>query len=201
MKEAEENDTRIYYYLQGCYDQLCELETYIMLSVDHKYWIYHWLYFLKHIQIVWRWLQKALCQVIVRLRLLKAWNHYIPVKSDMSDLIEKIEWCKDHDKDCKAIAENGKRFAESMTVDSEVGKFVHELCSGFCAHWQFSVTFAVQWTVLASDPAVAFIAAVLFVVSVTNATAHELAPELSAIFVLEVAIKVALPDAPLEYWP
>ena len=37
MKEAEENDTRIYYYLQGCYDQLCELETYIMLSVDHKY--------------------------------------------------------------------------------------------------------------------------------------------------------------------
>eukprot|EP00475_Leptophrys_vorax_P034209 TRINITY_DN54949_c0_g2_i1.p1 TRINITY_DN54949_c0_g2~~TRINITY_DN54949_c0_g2_i1.p1 ORF type:complete len:426 (-),score=84.93 TRINITY_DN54949_c0_g2_i1:47-1324(-) len=37
---------------------------------------------------------------------LKPWVHYIPVKRDLSDLIEKIEWAKSHDEQCKQIAMN-----------------------------------------------------------------------------------------------
>ena len=36
--------------------------------------------------------------------------HYVEVKRDFSDMIEKIEWCKQNDAECKKIAENGKQF-------------------------------------------------------------------------------------------
>jgi len=36
--------------------------------------------------------------------------HYVKVEKDFSDMLEKIEWCKDNDAACKQIAENGKKF-------------------------------------------------------------------------------------------
>ena len=36
--------------------------------------------------------------------------HYIGVKKDLSNLIEKIKWCISHDKECKKIAENARKF-------------------------------------------------------------------------------------------
>lgn len=38
--------------------------------------------------------------------------HYIPVKSDLSDLIDKIKWCRQHDDECKQIALNSREFYE-----------------------------------------------------------------------------------------
>ena len=35
--------------------------------------------------------------------------HYIPVKLDLSDLIEKIEWLKKNDDKAKEIAHNGSK--------------------------------------------------------------------------------------------
>ena len=40
--------------------------------------------------------------------------HYIPVKHDLSDLDEKIEWIKTHDTDAKQIAENALTFADTF---------------------------------------------------------------------------------------
>lgn len=37
--------------------------------------------------------------------------HYIPIKSDLSDLIEKIDWCICNDTECKIISENAYNFA------------------------------------------------------------------------------------------
>ena len=36
--------------------------------------------------------------------------HYISVKEDMSDLIDKIKWCRDNDDQCKIIAKNARNF-------------------------------------------------------------------------------------------
>jgi hypothetical protein len=44
------------------------------------------------------------------MRYLKAGVHYIPVKNDLSDLFEKIRWCRDNDKECEKIAKNAKMF-------------------------------------------------------------------------------------------
>lgn len=32
---------------------------------------------------------------------LQPWKHYIPFKSDLSDLLEKLQWAKDHDEEVK----------------------------------------------------------------------------------------------------
>ena len=36
------------------------------------------------------------------------WEHYVPVKKDMSDLIEKIKWCQENDDKAKEIAYAGR---------------------------------------------------------------------------------------------
>lgn len=38
--------------------------------------------------------------------LIVPWIHYVPVKEDLSDLVEKAEWCLANDKKCKKIAQN-----------------------------------------------------------------------------------------------
>ena len=44
--------------------------------------------------------------------------HYIGVKEDLSDLKQKIEWCIQHDDECKKIAENSvKFFNERLTLE------------------------------------------------------------------------------------
>lgn len=42
--------------------------------------------------------------------LLKAGVHYIPIKRDLSDLFEKVRWCRKNDEECKQIAMNAKNF-------------------------------------------------------------------------------------------
>jgi hypothetical protein len=40
--------------------------------------------------------------------------HYIPVKADLSDLLDVIRWCKKNDDKCREIAKNGMEFARSI---------------------------------------------------------------------------------------
>lgn len=41
---------------------------------------------------------------------LKPFVHYVPIKEDLSDLVEKIEWCRQNDKECKNIVLNANEF-------------------------------------------------------------------------------------------
>ncbi len=40
--------------------------------------------------------------------LLRPYYDHVPVKSDLSDLKDKIEWCRNHDEECQVMAENAK---------------------------------------------------------------------------------------------
>ena len=42
---------------------------------------------------------------------LKPWVHYVPIKSDFSDLKEKIEWLRENDQKAIEISKNGVEFA------------------------------------------------------------------------------------------
>ena len=42
--------------------------------------------------------------------LMKPMVEYVPIKADLSDLIEKIKWCRTNDKTCKKIAKNARKF-------------------------------------------------------------------------------------------
>lgn len=41
------------------------------------------------------------------------YTHYVPVKKDLSNLIEQIQWCKEHDKECEQIARNARKFYDT----------------------------------------------------------------------------------------
>ncbi len=58
---------------------------------------------------------------------LKPWHHYLPVRADMSDLIEKIDWCRDHEAECATLANARRQFAHAMTVESEIEDAVQRL--------------------------------------------------------------------------
>jgi hypothetical protein len=40
--------------------------------------------------------------------------HYVPVKADLSDLLDVIRWCRQNDDRCREIAKNGREMAQSM---------------------------------------------------------------------------------------
>jgi len=51
---------------------------------------------------------------------IEPWRHFVPVKGDLSDLAEKVDWCLTHDRDAEQIAENGRAFGLSMDFETEM---------------------------------------------------------------------------------
>jgi hypothetical protein len=45
---------------------------------------------------------------------LEPWKHYVPVKPDLSDLEQKVEWCQNNDKVTEEIARAGQEFAKAF---------------------------------------------------------------------------------------
>jgi hypothetical protein len=46
---------------------------------------------------------------------LKPWVHYIPVKADLSDLHDQIDWCLQHESQCKEISKAARTLMESIS--------------------------------------------------------------------------------------
>jgi hypothetical protein len=44
--------------------------------------------------------------------LLKPWVHYVPVRENLDDLVEQVQWAQRNPKSAECIARNAKRFAE-----------------------------------------------------------------------------------------
>lgn len=44
------------------------------------------------------------------MKYLEPYKHYIPIKKDLSNLVEIIRWCRKNDEQCKKISENAKIF-------------------------------------------------------------------------------------------
>ena len=55
------------------------------------------------------------------------WKHYIPVREDLSDLVEIIEWCKVHDAKCQKIALNGLEFAKEWFTKENITFYLHSM--------------------------------------------------------------------------
>lgn len=59
--------------------------------------------------------------------LLQPFVHYVPVKSDLSDLLQKIQWCKKNDGKCLEIAKNAKKFAEKYLTKNGILDYLEKL--------------------------------------------------------------------------
>jgi hypothetical protein len=51
------------------------------------------------------------------------WVHYVPIQSDFSDLPQKIEWCLQHEEECKEIVKNARDFVLGTLNWEEVQKY------------------------------------------------------------------------------
>lgn len=55
------------------------------------------------------------------------WVHYVPIESDLSDLVEKIRWCRRHDVECKRMAEQAKVFHDRYLSKDGVLDYMQKL--------------------------------------------------------------------------
>ena len=49
---------------------------------------------------------------------IRPWEHYVPIRRDLSDLEETLDWCLSHDADCAGIAAAGRDVARRLDWDS-----------------------------------------------------------------------------------
>jgi hypothetical protein len=55
--------------------------------------------------------------------LLIPFEHYIPIKFDLSDLVEQIKWCRENDDKCKQIMENAVKFYNKYLTKEGIMKY------------------------------------------------------------------------------
>jgi hypothetical protein len=62
---------------------------------------------------------------------LKPWVHFVPIASDLSDLVEKVEWVRDNDKQAREIGQRGRELAFSMDIQAELQHAVGVVAAAF----------------------------------------------------------------------
>ena len=55
---------------------------------------------------------------------LEPWRHYIPVADDLSDLVERIVWCRANPDACRSVAAAGRSLALSVTPAGETRRTI-----------------------------------------------------------------------------
>ena len=58
---------------------------------------------------------------------LRPWEHFVPVAADLSDLDEKIDWCRTHDRQAAEIAAAGRIFVVRRSFETEMAAAVEAL--------------------------------------------------------------------------
>lgn len=51
---------------------------------------------------------------------LAAWEHFVPVRRDLSDLVDRIKWARENDEKAQQIAINAKNFANENLLPQHV---------------------------------------------------------------------------------
>jgi Glycosyl transferase family 90 len=62
---------------------------------------------------------------------IEPWTHYVPVKADFSDVLEKIAWCRANPDQCGQIAARGQAFAMARDFDSEMASAIRRVCEAY----------------------------------------------------------------------
>ncbi len=68
--------------------------------------------------------------------LLRPWEHYIPVETDLSDLVEKIVWAKEHDATCENIARSARKFAEEHFMPEHIALYCYKVLVKYASFYR-----------------------------------------------------------------
>lgn len=69
----------------------------------------------------------ATCQLV-------PWVHYVPVRRDLGDLVEKIKWADDHPDEVQKIIANAHVFAEQHITEAAATRHMADLLQDVCRH-------------------------------------------------------------------
>ncbi|KAG8519031.1 Protein O-glucosyltransferase 3 [Galemys pyrenaicus] len=69
---------------------------------------------------------------------LKPWKHYVPVRRNLSDLLEKVKWAKENDEEAKKIAKEGQLTARNLLQPHRLYCYYYsvlQVSSGYLHRW------------------------------------------------------------------
>ena len=72
--------------------------------------------------------------------LLVPYEHFIPIKSDLSDLYEQIKWCKENNESSEVIANNAREFAENYLCKNGILDYTQKMLIDLKKFMVFSET-------------------------------------------------------------
>ena len=58
---------------------------------------------------------------------LEPYRHFVPVKEDLSDLLEKIHWAETHDAEAKEIADRATEFTRENLASEDTLVYLYHL--------------------------------------------------------------------------
>jgi len=61
------------------------------------------------------------------------WHNFVPVNSDMADLVDKVSWLKAHDGEAKRIGAKGRALAYSLDYAAELARAIAQIAAAFRA--------------------------------------------------------------------
>lgn len=64
---------------------------------------------------------------------LKPWVHYIPVRYDLSDLQEKLNWAKTHDRQAQEISNNAREFVQTHLMPEHILFYCYKVLCKYAA--------------------------------------------------------------------
>lgn len=65
------------------------------------------------------------------IKALRPYEHFVPVKEDLSDLFTQLDWAKNHDDECKKISENARRLAADVLTHEAVYLYLYRLFEAY----------------------------------------------------------------------
>jgi serine/threonine protein kinase len=66
--------------------------------------------------------------------LLEPYVHYVPVKADLSNLVEQVKWCVDHDAECRRIAKNALWLSKDQLTKKSILNYLQNTLSQLAKH-------------------------------------------------------------------
>jgi len=84
--------------------------------------------------------------------LLEPFVHYIPIKSDASDVEEKVQWAEDHPEEAQKIAERSTLFIYDLLFHPEALSDEQEILEGIAAKYETNFGYAASRSVKGNHP-------------------------------------------------
>ena len=102
----------------------------------------------------WRLLSESLtlkqdsAQIQWFYRALLPYVHYLPFRRNLSDLVEKVNWARAHDEECKQIAQNAKKFVLNNLLYDDIYRYLYLALMEYAKLQDTSF----NWEATAADP-------------------------------------------------